>query len=133
MTDDIYKKNMLKDVLKYSKEIPSKEEIIELMKSPLYEDKEYLTDACLLVKSYTITLKEFFCLRKLNKLELPLYLKKETYDFFQVPRIEEAMQPYLQMESKEKLTPHELAEDINNKERIDNIKRYSIKYLQGRK
>ena len=122
MTDEEYKRKMIKDVLKFSKDTIAEEELIEFMSSPIYQEKDYLTESCILVKGGVITLREWLNLKNVKAEDLRLYLNKEEYNFFHLPTQEEVLEAFTIMESNIPLTKEEEEEDRIYREKVKRIK-----------
>lgn len=98
--EEKYKLNILKDILKFSGKVLSKEEMDELLSSPLFKNKNYFTSAALLVKRTAINIAEFLSLSKLSKEELSEFLEPvdDDYDYFKKVTPEEILEAFKEME-----------------------------------
>ena len=116
-----YKLNILRDILKFSKRVLSKEELEMLISSPLFKDKNCFTSAALLVKKGSINIEEFLCLQKLSEEELNLFLEPmdDNFNYFLRVRPEDILSAFLEMEEYIRNNP---VEALNNKRLNDEIK-----------
>ena len=120
-----YKLNILRDILKFSKRVLSKEELEMLISSPLFKDKNYFTSAALLVKKGSINIEEFLCLQKLSEEELNLFLEPmdDNFNYFLKVRPEDILNAFLEMEEYIRNNP---VEALNNK-RLNDERKTRIK------
>ena len=120
-----YKLNILRDILKFSKRVLSKEELEMLISSPLFKDKNYFTSAALLVKKGSINIEEFLCLQKLSEEELNLFLQPmdDNFNYFLKVRPEDILNAFLDMEEYIRNNP---VEALNNK-RLNDERKTRIK------
>lgn len=120
-----YKLNILRDILKFSKRVLSKEELEMLISSPLFKDKNYFTSAALLVKKGSINIEEFLCLQKLSEEELNLFLEPmdDNFNYFLKVRPEDILNAFLDMEEYIRNNP---VEALNNK-RLNDERKTRIK------
>ena len=120
-----YKLNILRDILKFSKRVLSKEELEMLISSPLFKDKNYFTSAALLVKKGSINIEEFLCLQKLSEEELNLFLEPmdDNFNYFLRVRPEDILSAFLEMEEYIRNNP---VEALNNK-RLNDERKTRIK------
>ena len=120
-----YKLNILRDILKFSKRVLSKEELEMLISSPLFKDKNYFTSAALLVKKGSINIEEFLCLQKLFEEELNLFLEPmdDNFNYFLRVRPEDILSAFLEMEEYIRNNP---VEALNNK-RLNDERKTRIK------
>lgn len=120
-----YKLNILRDILKFSKRVLSKEELEMLISSPLFKDKNYFTSAALLVKKGSINIEEFLCLQKLSEEELNLFLEPmdDNFNYFLKVRPEDILSAFLEMEEYIRNNP---VEALNNK-RLNDERKTRIK------
>ena len=125
--EEKYKLNILKDILKFSGKALSKEEMDELLSSPLFKNKNYFTSAALLVKRTAINIAEFLSLSKLPKEELNEFLEPvdDDYDYFKKVTPEEILEAFKEMEDFLKNNPEKALENRRiNKEREEKIKEF---------
>lgn len=127
--EENYKLKILKDILKFSKRTLNEEELKELIKSPLFQNKNYFTSGALLVKKGSITIEEFLSLGSLLEGELREFLEPvdDAFNYFATITPEELMRAFEEMESYIKNNPEKALENRKkNQERYQKIKEHYI-------
>ena len=124
MTKEI-KLKVLKDILKFSRRKLTKEELNDLIFSPLFLNYNYFISAALLVKRTAIDIEEFLALKNLSLEELKecLVPVDDDYDYFAKITPEEIIKAFIGMEEYLKNNPEQALENRRlNTERISKIK-----------
>ena len=124
MTKEI-KLKVLKDILKFSRRKLTKEELNDLIFSPLFLNYNFFISAALLVKRTAIDIEEFLALKNLSLEELKecLVPVDDDYDYFAKITPEEIIKAFIGMEEYLKNNPEQALENRRlNTERIAKIK-----------
>lgn len=131
--EENYKLKILKDILKFSKRTLNEEELKKLIKSPLFQNKNYFTSGALLVKKGSITIEEFLSLGSLLEGELREFLEPvdDAFNYFATITPEELMRAFEEMESYIKNNPEKALENRKkNQERYQKIKEHYINQIE---
>lgn len=125
MSENKYKLNILKDILKFSRKKLTKEELEKFILSPLYQNKNYFTSAALLLKRGMIGIAELLNLGNYHLEELQELLEPvdNDYDYFAKVTPEEILEAFKKMEEFIHNHPEEAMKNKEkNRARVEKIK-----------